>query len=287
MWRLWSRRSTLGPITLYPFRTHDGESLTAVVTAPRGKPVQRRAAIVLASSSLSRPGHVHFDLLAQALAAQGYAFMQVGAAAEAGGEGEHLLFEEPGEIEPAEAENQSFGDRQQSSLSDAVAFLATQGVIDTTKVCIEGKDFGGDIALRSITTPGKPFRCAIGVEPVVNLKTEIRYPDQFTRSPGFDRASSWRAALGKEKLNPAALRVLSPIYHADRASGPILLIHERIDMNAVERDPERMRDALQRIHKSVTTITLDPAKEELGAAAGREKALNAIHDFLAIANPPF
>ena len=271
----------LAPVSFIPFSAPNGDAWTAVVTTPPGKPLHDLPAVALTGLSSSRPGHVHLEIFAQALASRGYAVVELAAS----GRDKNAVPADDEEVDGATASDDADpGGLNQSALAQAVAALADHGAIDRKRACVSGVGFGGYIALRSVMGPNDIYRCVIAIQPVVDLTTLIRYPDLYTRSSGYDTAAAWRKRLGQVTLQPKSLQALSPVYHADRIRAPVLLVHEQVSADT-DRDPERMKDALQRAAKPVTLVKLDPSTQDLGTAAGTEKMLSAMLDFLAIANP--
>src|SRR5208337_5035347 len=65
------------------------------------------------------------------------------------------------------------GRGMQTDISDAVAALATQGVIDPKRVCIVGADWGGYAAVAGVTLQHGVYRCAAAIRGLFDLNSAI------------------------------------------------------------------------------------------------------------------
>jgi dipeptidyl aminopeptidase/acylaminoacyl peptidase len=57
----------------------------------------------------------------------------------------------------------------QTDISDGVAELSRQGVVDASRACIVGASYGGYAALAGVTLQHGVYKCAVAVAPVADL----------------------------------------------------------------------------------------------------------------------
>jgi len=126
------------------------------------------------------------------------------------------------------------GGKDYGDIAAGVAYLKTLGYVDGDRVGIWGLSYGGFMALQALTvTPGL-FRCAIDVAGVEDW-------NDWYRDPG----GPWiRGRMGRPDENQELYRRLSPIYHVDQVTRPLLVLHGTSDVNVPFLESVRLIDAL-------------------------------------------
>ncbi len=84
----------------------------------------------------------------------------------------------------------------------------------------------------------------------------------------------------------AGLSSISPLFHIDRVTIPILLVHGKDDTRVPFEQSQIMADALTKAGKSVEFVTLPHEDHFLSQGATRLKMLQAVVSFLEKNNPP-
>ncbi len=92
--------------------------------------------------------------------------------------------------------------------------------------------------------------------------------------------------LGISGPHDPELAAISPYRHADKASGPILLVDGLSDTVSGERESRDMADALKRAGKPVELLTLPGEDHWLSHSPTRLQMLFATVKFLEANNPP-
>ena len=260
----------VAPYRMVPFTAADGTRMEGVLTLPPDRAAKALPVIVLPHGGPARYDAAEFDWLAQAFASRGYAVFQpnfrgstgYGAALRDAGKGE-------------------WGRKMQTDLSDGLAELARQGLVDPRRACIAGQDYGGYAALAGVTLQQGIYRCAVSVAGLADLAGYV-----ITRGmiAGSDRLllRTLRAELGPGR----DLAEVSPIHFADRVGVPVLLIHAKGDPVIDCRQSERMEQALRAAGKQVTLLTLPGEDHWLSDSASRLAMLQATMDFVLRHNPP-
>lgn len=264
----------VGPTRLIKYRAADGLEIEGVLTLPAGREAKGLPLIVMPHGGPFVLGDdVGFDWWAQAFASKGYAVLQpnyrgtfgYGAAFHRAAFGE-------------------WGRKMQTDLSDGVAALAAQGIVDPKRVCIVGASYGGYAAVAGVTTQSGVYRCAVSVGGLLDLKEWV-YGDLSGYSKS-DSAIYLRKVLGFSSAGDPGLAAISPEQQAGRASAPILLIHGKDDVVVPRRFSEDMERALKRAGKPVELVLLDGEDHYFSTTRMRTEMVKASVGFVIRYNPP-
>jgi dipeptidyl aminopeptidase/acylaminoacyl peptidase len=239
------------------------------VTEPKGLPL-----VVLPHGGPAAQDTIGFDWWAQALASRGYAVLQPNFR---GSTGYGLDFMEAGYGE--------WGRKMQTDLSDGVRWLAGQGVIDPSRVCIVGASYGGYAAMAGVTIDRGVYRCAVAVAGVSDLRRFVNWSARQENRSDSQTVRYWNRFMGVEKLNDRGLDALSPAHLAAGVDSPLLLIHGRDDTVVPIEQSRFMADAMRRAGKPTELIELSGEDHWLSRAETRQKMLAETVRFLEVNNP--
>lgn len=261
--------TAVGPISSVSYTAGDGLALDGVLTLPPGKPAKNLPAIMLPHGGPHTHDRVRFDWWAQALASRGYAVFQPNFR---GSTNRDNAFRRAGYGQ--------WGRAMQTDISDGLAELARQGIVDPRRVCIVGASYGGYAALAGVTLQQGLYRCAVAVAPVSDLGDMYRTEN---RESGDNRAiaRSMRESLG----SPAGFAAVSPRRSAAKADAPILLIHGRDDTVVPYSQSSAMASALRSAGKPHELVELREEDHWLSRSATRLQMLEATLGFVSRHNP--
>lgn len=266
--------SDLGETRMVSYRAQDGLQMEGVLTLPPGRDPNALPLVLMPHGGpIGVEDGLGYDWWAQALASRGYAVFQPNFR---GSSGYGAAFRK--------AAFGQWGRKMQTDLSDGVTALASQGVVDPKRVCIFGGSYGGYTALAGVTLQNGIYRCAISVSGLFDLGqrlAELGDPKSFA-SP---QARFEQLAMGASWGGDPALKQISPVYHADKASAPILLIHGKDDSVIPVSQSEHMAAALQKAGKPYDFIVMD-GDHWLSQQKTRVETLQATVAFLERWNPP-
>ena len=262
------------PVRMYHYKASDGLALDGVLTLPPGAERRKRPVVVLPHGG---PIGVHdrdgFDWMAQALASRGYVVFQPNYR---GSGGHGPAFEQAGYGE--------FGRRMLSDMSDGLAALAADGLVDAKRACIVGFSYGGYAAMAGITVQQGLYRCAVAGSGVADLPMFLDWEEE--RSGWKSEAVRfWREALGVGKAGAAPVASISPSRLAARADAPLLLIHGRNDTVVPLIQSEQMERAMKAAGKSVQLIVTEGEDHWLSKSETRLATLKAAVAFVQQHNP--
>ncbi len=261
----------VGPFKMIDYKAADGTKLQGVLTLPPGREPKKLPLVVLPHGGPQARDYPSFDFWAQAYASRGYAVWQPNFRGSAG-YGVDLVNAGHGE----------FGRKMQTDISDGVAELARQGIIDPQRACIVGASYGGYAALAGVTLQQGLYRCAVAVAGVTDLKDFLT--ERRTRL-GADGMRYWMQYLGAKNTGDDLLETLSPARLAARADAPVLLIHGKDDTIVPIRQSQLMKRAMEKANKPVEMITLNGEDHYLSREATRIDMLRAAVAFVEKHNP--
>lgn len=261
---------SVGPVRMVPYAAADGLKMEGVLTLPPDRPAKALPAVVLPHGGPAAYDTLRFDWIAQALASRGYAVFQPNFR---GSTGYGLAFQNAGSGE--------WGRKMQTDLSDGLAELVRQGLVDPARVCIVGASYGGYAALAGITLQHGIYRCAVAIAGIGDLSRMVN-GDIIDSSGDPTLERNLRREIGSAR----DLKAISPIRFVDKVDVPVLLIHGKDDTVVRYQQSSDMADALRRAGKPVEFVTLTAEDHWLSKSETRLQMLQATVDFVMKHNPP-
>jgi dipeptidyl aminopeptidase/acylaminoacyl peptidase len=174
-----------------------------------------------------------------------------------------------------EALNGEWGSADIADAASCVSYLASEGVIDPTKVGIVGESAGGYAVMQALYTYPDIWTAGISIYGISNLsgfaetthKFESRYIDSLV--------------LGKGRKDKAEIEALyksrSAVYHAEKIKAPLLLLQGDIDTIVPVSQATVMEEKMRELEKAVEVVIF----EGEGHGFHMEKTLRASLQFQA------
>jgi dipeptidyl aminopeptidase/acylaminoacyl peptidase len=261
----------VGPIKMIEWKAQDGLVIHGVLSLPPGREAKNLPIVVFPHGGPEARDYPVFDWWAQAFASRGYAVLQpnfrgssdYGAAFRDAGFGQ-------------------WGRKMQTDLSDGLADLARQGVVDPKRACIMGGSYGGYAALAGVTVQHGVYRCAVSVAGVSDPLGMIEYSKDEKAGDPNAGTRYWEKFMG----GYAHIDEISPIKLAASADAPILLIHGKDDTIVPFSQSDAMNRALIAARKPVEFVVLPHEDHYLSREETRIQMLNAAVGFVEKYNPP-
>jgi dipeptidyl aminopeptidase/acylaminoacyl peptidase len=269
----------IGKTQIIDYRASDGLPIQGILTLPPGVTPHNLPLVVLPHGGPEARDFAHFDWWAQAFAVRGYAVFQPNFR---GSSGYGMAFRNAGFGE--------WGRKMQTDISDGVAALAAQGVIDLRRTCIVGASYGGYAALAGVTIQHGLYRCAAsygGVTDMHDMMYSVKAKDRGDTQHYADPAMRfWLSYLGIKSPDDSALNALSPQAQAKNADAPIMLIYGQNDTVVPPEQSADMASALKSAGKPVELVRLEGEDHWLSRSATRLEMLKAMVGFVEKYNPP-
>jgi dipeptidyl aminopeptidase/acylaminoacyl peptidase len=262
--------AAVAPMRMVTYTAGDGTKISGVLTLPPGREAKKLPVIIFPHGGPASRDYPGFDWWAQALASRGYAVFQPNFR---GSTGYGITFQRAGHGE--------WGRKMQTDVSDGLAHLAREGIVDSSRACIMGASYGGYAALAGVTLQNGLYRCAISVAGVSDV-AKMASTDISESGDNKAVVRSVRATLGVNK----DLRAVSPVNFAAQADAPILLVHGKDDVVVLYEQSRDMAGALRRAKKPVEFVTMPGEDHWLSRSATRLAMLEATVAFVEKHNPP-
>ncbi|KQP39924.1 hypothetical protein ASF44_09435 [Pseudorhodoferax sp. Leaf274] len=231
------------PITV---TSRDGLALHGYLTLPPGvAPRQLPMALLVHGGPWQRDrwgNGATNRALQQFLANRGYAVLQLNYRGSSG-YGRAFMEKAIGE----------FAGRMHDDLVDGVRWAVDAGVADPGRVAIYGASYGGYSALVGATFTPEVFACAVDVVGMSDLGSLLQ-----NAPPYWELGKPWWVRFVGDPDRPEDLQRMrdkSPLYRADRATRPILIMHGVNDARVKLDQSERMVAALRAAGKPVEYLT--------------------------------
>lgn len=221
------------------FQSRDGLALHGYLTRPAHTGVGPVPAVVLVHGGpWARDVAWDADPMPLFLANRGYAVLQVNFRGSSGYGRAYM-----------EAAQGEFAGKMQTDLLDGVDSLVAQGIVDPQRVAIMGASYGGYASLMALATAPERFRCAISMVGPTDLARLVEDAPAYWELG----KSRWTRFVGDPAI-PAdrqAMDAKSPLFHASKVQGPVLLLHGDRDSRVKVDQATRMAAALREAGKVV------------------------------------
>lgn len=259
----------VGAISTFSYKAADGLDMDGILTLPPGRDAKNLPVVIFPHGGPHTHDEAVFDWWAQAFASRGYAVFQPNFRGSTNRDDEFRR-----------ASHGEWGRKMQTDLSDGLAALARQGIVDPKRACIMGASYGGYAALAGVTLQQGLYRCAVAVAPVSDLRAMYMTDIRESGSPTMTRKS-----LIESLGDPARLADVSPRRSASRADAPILLIHGKDDTVVPFDQSAAMASALRDAGKPYELVVLREEDHWLSRAATRKQMLENAMRFVQQHNP--
>jgi dipeptidyl aminopeptidase/acylaminoacyl peptidase len=265
----------VGAFSMVSWKAADGLALHGVLTLPPGRPAKNLPLVVLPHGGPQARDYLGFDWWAEAFAARGYAVFQPNYRGSSG----------YGDAFVAAGYGQ-WGRKMQTDISDGVADLARQGVIDPKRACIVGGSYGGYASLAGVTVQHGLYRCAVSWGGVADLPLMQHTEYRASGSAKSDVTRYWKRFMNGDGPEVNDIAAVSPAKLAAGADAPILLMYGRDDTVVLPQQSMEMADALKKAGKPFEVQVMPGEDHWLSRGATRTAMLKAAVEFVEKHNPP-
>jgi dipeptidyl aminopeptidase/acylaminoacyl peptidase len=228
------------------FSSRDGLDLHGYLTLPVGVAPRKLPMVLLVhggpwARDRWSAGNTNRSMQ-QFLANRGYAVLQVNYRGSTG-YGKAFLEKAIGE----------FAGKMHDDLIDGVDWAVKSGLADPTRVAIYGASYGGYAAMVGATFTPEVFACAVNVVGVTHLARLLETAPAY-----WELGKPWWTRFVGDPANPQQRKLMdekSPLFKAEQARKPILIMHGVNDARVKLEQSELMVAALQKAGKQVDYVT--------------------------------
>ncbi len=249
------------------FVARDGLRLHGFLTLPKGTDGKRLPTVVKVHGGPWMFDRWGFDNLTQFLANRGYAVLAVNFRGSAGA---GKAFMDKGRRE--------LGRKMQDDLVDALDWAIAQGHTDPDRVAILGDSYGGYAALMAMALTPDKFAAGISTMGPTDLTLLV---DSFRSNP---EGLSWWLHFAGDTRKEADFQELvahSPVTHASRIQGPLLLFHGGKDNRVSKEHFDRLLKELRKGDASLDYLVFPKEGHRIRKPANRLKFARRVERFLA------
>jgi dipeptidyl aminopeptidase/acylaminoacyl peptidase len=264
--------SDVGPIRMVDWKAADGLAMSGVLSLPPGRDPKNLPLVVLPHGGPEARNYPVFDWWAQAFASRGYAVFQPNFR---GSSGYGRAFRDAGFGE--------WGRKMQSDISDGIAELAREGIVDPKRAYIVGGAYGGYAALAGVTVQHGLYRCAVADAGVSDPAGMLDYAREHDGS--LTEMRYWKSFMGVSTPLESELNAISPLKLAAHADAPILLTHGKDDTVVPISQSYAMQHALQDAGKPVEMVVMPNEDHWLSREETRTLMLKSAVAFVEKYNP--
>lgn len=226
------RRKDLVVPRVVRFKSYDGVEIPGLLYRPhQASPDAKAPAIVMVHGGPGGQAQVGYFALTQALVNHGYVVYDIN---NRGSSGYGKTFYAMDDRKHGEAD-----------LADVVAskkLLAATGYVDSTRIGILGGSYGGYMTLAALTLQPEAFQVGVDLFGISNwVRTLTSIPPWWA---AFREALY--AELGDPATDSARLRRISPLFHADKITAPLMVLQGANDPRVLKVESDEIVAAVKK-----------------------------------------
>jgi dipeptidyl aminopeptidase/acylaminoacyl peptidase len=227
----WLKEDNMAEMKPVSYTSRDGLTIHGYLTLPKGVASKDLPVVINPHGGPWARDSWGFNPEAQFLANRGYAVLQMNFRGSTG-YGKKFW----------QASFKQWGRTMQDDISDGVRWLIKEGIADSSRVAIYGGSYGGYATLAGVTlTPGL-YSCAVDYVGVANMFTFMN-----TIPPYWEPyRKMFYEMVGDPKADSLMLAEVSPVFHADKISVPLLVAQGANDPRVNKAESDQMVDALRK-----------------------------------------
>lgn len=252
------------------YTTRDGLEIAAYLTIPRGREAKELPFIILPHGGpYGIRDKLQYNDEVQFLANRGYAVLQPNFRG-SGGYGDKFF----------EAGHGQIGQKMQDDLDDAMDWAISEGIADPERVCVVGSSYGGYAALWAVLRNPERYKCAASWAGVTDLEAILKYDRKFLSRKAMKRHRQQVEGEGEFDLD-----MVSPAYHAENLSRPVLLAHGTRDRIVPYSQYEKFEKAVRDAPVVPTFLVIEGEGHGFSKPENEKAWYDALESFLAEHNP--
>ncbi len=267
----WLKPEMLSPMTVIRYKARDGLEIPAYLTLPAGKAPRKLPLVaVIHGGPFGIRDDWQFEPDIQFLASRGYAVLQPNYRGSGGYGMKHYT-----------SGFKQWGLSMQDDITDGVRYLISQGIVDESRICIDGGSYGGYATLMALVKEPALFKCGIDEAGVSDLFWfgELGYSD-FNRNDSASADAFFAETLGDAKTDRVKMEANTPRLQAAKIQSPLMIIHAVRDQRVPFQHAEGMRDAMRAAGKSVEWVVYPDEAHGFVKFENRVDRYNKIEAFL-------
>jgi dipeptidyl aminopeptidase/acylaminoacyl peptidase len=248
------------------YKSFDGTEIPAILYQPRGATAQAKVpAIVRVHGGPGGQARMPYSAGVQFLVNHGYAVLDVN---NRGSSGYGKSF--------YKADDRKHGREPLWDCVEAKKYLQTLDFVDANKIGIMGGSYGGYMVLAALTFKPEEFNVGVDLFGVSNWVRTLQSIPPYWES----QRKSLYAEIGDPNTQLDMLREISPLFHADKITKPLLVLQGTNDPRVIKPESDEIVDAIKKKKGVVEYVVFDNEGHGFTKKANEIRGNKAILDFL-------
>jgi dipeptidyl aminopeptidase/acylaminoacyl peptidase len=248
------------------YKSFDGLEIPAILYQPHGASAEHKVpAIVHVHGGPGGQARTNYSASVQFLVNHGYALLDVN---NRGSDGYGKTF--------FLADDQKHGREPLWDCVEAKKYLKTLGYVDEKKIGIMGGSYGGYMVLAALAF--KPEEFGVGVD-LFGISNWVRTLQSIPPYWEAERKSLY-TEIGDPNTQVDMLREISPLFHADKITKPLLVLQGKNDPRVIKPESDEIVDAIKKKNGVIEYIVFDNEGHGFTKKANEIRAYKSILDFL-------
>jgi dipeptidyl aminopeptidase/acylaminoacyl peptidase len=248
------------------YKSFDGADIPAILYRPHGATAQKKVpAIVRVHGGPGGQARMPYSAGVQFLVNHGYAVLDVN---NRGSSGYGKTF--------YKADDQRHGREPLWDCVEAKKYLQTLDYVDGKKIGIMGGSYGGYMVLAALAFKPEEFNAGVDIFGVSNWVRTLQSMPSYWEA---ERKSLY-AEIGDPNTQLDMLREISPLFHADKITKPLLVLQGANDPRVIKPESDEIVDAIKKKKGVVEYVVFDNEGHGFTKKANEIRGNKAILDFL-------
>jgi dipeptidyl aminopeptidase/acylaminoacyl peptidase len=248
------------------YKSFDGMQIPAILYQPRGATAKAKVpAIVRVHGGPGGQARMPYIASVQYLVNHGYAVLDVN---NRGSSGYGKTF--------YKADDQKHGREPLWDCVEAKKYLQTLDYVDGKKIAIMGGSYGGYMVLAALAFKPEEFDAGVDSFGVSNWVRTLQSIPPYWEA---ERKSLY-AEIGDPNTQLDMLREISPLFHADKITKPLLVLQGANDPRVIKPESDEIVEAIKKKKGVVEYVVFDNEGHGFTKKANEIRGNKAILDFL-------
>ncbi len=248
------------------YKSFDGMEIPAILYQPHGATAQAKVpGIVRVHGGPGGQARMPYSAGVQFLVNHGYAVLDVN---NRGSSGYGKTF--------YKADDQKHGREPLWDCVEAKKYLQTLDYVDGKKIGIMGGSYGGYMVLAALAFKPEEFNAGVDIFGVSNWVRTLQSIPPYWEA---ERKSLY-AEIGDPNTQLDMLREISPLFHADKITKPLIVLQGANDPRVIKPESDEIVDAIKKKKGVVEYVVFDNEGHGFTKKANEIRGNKAILDFL-------
>ena len=248
------------------YKSFDGTEIPAILYQPHGASAQNKVpAIVRVHGGPGGQARMPYSAGVQYLVNHGYAVLDVN---NRGSSGYGKTF--------YVADDRKHGREPLWDCVEAKKYLQTLDYVDGKKVGIMGGSYGGYMVLAALAFKPEEFAAGVDIFGVSNWVRTLQSIPPYWEA----QRKSLYAEIGDPNTQLEMLREISPLFHADKITKPLIVLQGANDPRVIKPESDEIVEAIKKKNGVVEYVVFDNEGHGFTKKANEIRGNKAILDFL-------